>query len=293
MIRISKKINNFIELDIKSLPSLELDLKDCPSIVEIAPIQDSQPRFDKIEQLNLDKLAEQSRYQSTILSASVKIHETLGKSWQGDPASHISQLSRLFNKFIESEKLVLSIPDNENKEKFKKILLASKFQTISEHIKQFIVESSSEKLLPVIDESRPWIRTGDMSAWMTSKKTQPIEFSQINNMVMDSNFEAEFSQHLERLGSSGKILSWVKNDHLGFKIWYVFKGEIKTYYPDFIIKTDKRNFLIIETKGIKKDQDEFKWNAMKEWITAVNNCEFGNWKFETVLTKEDFNKIDV
>ena len=132
-----------------------------------------------------------------------------------------------------------------------------------------------------------------MSAWMTSKKTQPIEFSQINNMVMDSNFEAEFSQHLERLGSSGKILSWVKNDHLGFKIWYVFKGEIKTYYPDFIIKTDKRNFLIIETKGIKKDQDEFKWNAMKEWIIAVNNCEFGNWKFETVLTKEDFNKIDV
>ena len=88
MIRISKKINNFIELDIKSLPSLELDLKDCPSIVEIAPIQDSQPRFDKIEQLNLDKLAEQSRYQSTIF-VSVKIHETLGKSWQEIP-SHIS-----------------------------------------------------------------------------------------------------------------------------------------------------------------------------------------------------------
>ena len=166
--------------------------------------QDSQPRFDKIEQLNLDKLAEQSRYQSTILSASVKIHETLGKSWQGDPASHISQLSRLFNKFIESEKLVLSIPDNENKENSKKFCLLQKPNNIRAY-KQFIVESSSEKLLPVIDESRPWIRTGDMSAWMTSKKTQPIEFSQINNMVMDSNFEAEFSQHLERLGSSGKI----------------------------------------------------------------------------------------
>jgi len=291
VIRISKKINNFIELDIDSMSPLELDLKDCPSIVDIAPIQDSQPRFDKIEQLNLDELAENSRYQSTILSASVKIHETLGKSWQGDPASHISQLSRLFERFIQSEKLVLSIPDNENKEKFKKILLASKSQTISEHLKQFIVETSNEELIPVIDESRPWIRTDDMNPWMTSKKTQPIESSQINNMVIDSNFEAEFSQHLERLSSNGKILSWVKNDHLGFKIWYVFKGEIKTYHPDFIIKIDEENFVIIETKGIKKDQDEFKWNAIKEWVIAVNNGDFANWKFETVFTKEDFNKI--
>ena len=126
---------------------------------------------------------------------------------------------------------------------------------------------------------------------MTSKKTQPIESSQINNMVIDSNFEAEFSQHLERLGSSKKILSWVKNDHLGFKIWYVFKGEVKTYYPDFIIKIDEDNFLIIETKGLKKDQDEFKWNAIKEWVISINNLSLGNWKFETVITKEDFNKI--
>lgn len=291
VIRISKKINNFIQLDIKSIPSLKLDLKDCPSIVEIAPIQDSQPRFDKIEQLNLNALAERSRYQSTILNASVRIHETLGKSWQGDPASHISQLNRLFEKFIESEKLVLSIPDNENKEKFKRILLAQKIQTISEHLKQFIVETSNEELIPIIDESRPWIRTEDMSSWMTSKKTQPINFSHINNMVIDSKFEAKFGQHLERMGASGKILSWVKNDHLGFKIWYVFKGEIKTYYPDFIIKTNDKNFLIIETKGIKKDRDEFKWNAIKEWVIAINNANIGHWKFETILTSDDFNKI--
>lgn len=291
VIRISKKISNLIELNIDSLSPLELDLKDCPSIVEIAPIQDSQPRFDKIVQLNLDALAERSRYQSTILSASVKIHQTLGRSWQGDPASHISQLSRLFEKFIESEKLVLSIPNGENKEKFKRILLAQKIQTISEHLKQFIVETSNEELFPVIDESRPWIRTGDMSPWMTSKKTQPIEFSHVNNMVIDSNFEGKFSQHLERLGAKGDILSWVKNDHLGFKIWYAFKGEIKTYYPDFIVKTGENTFVVVETKGIKKDKDEFKWNAIKEWVIAVNNAGIGNWAFESVLTTDDFNKI--
>jgi type III restriction enzyme len=93
------------------------------------------------------------------------------------------------------------------------------------------------------------------------------------------------------MGKNQKILSWVKNDHLGFKIWYVFKGEIKTYYPDFIVKTDPENFIIIETKGLKKDQDEFKWNAMKEWVIAINNGNFGNWKFESIFKKDEFHLI--
>ena len=292
VIRISKKINNLIELDINSLQTLELDLKDCPSVVEIAPIQDNQPRFDKIEQLNLNALAESSRFQSTILNASVRIHETLGKSWQGDPASHISQLNRLFEKFIHSDKLVLKIPNNENQEKFKKILLAQKIQTISEHLKQFIVETSNEELTPIIDESRPWIRTNDMNPWMTSKKVQKINFSHINNMVVDSKFEGLFCQELERRCKTNNLISWVKNDHLSFRIWYPYKGEIKTYYPDFILKYDEFNFKIIETKGLKKDQDEYKWNAIREWIIAINNQKkYGNWEFLSISNKDEFNKI--
>ena len=292
LIRISKKINNFIELKIDKLPTLDLDIKDCPNVVEIAPTIDNQPRFDQIEQLNLDELAKNSRYQSTILNASVRIHEFLGKSWKGDPASHISQLVKLFDKFISSEKLVLNIPDDENYEKFKKILLSQKIQTIAEHLKQFIIETSNEELIPIIDELRPWIRTADMTPWLTSKKTQPILFSQINNVVIDSKFEGLFAQELERLSNAGKLISWVKNDHLGFKIWYVFKGEIKTYYPDFILKISEDNFLIIETKGLKKDQDEFKWNALSEWCLAINNSKrFGHWEFKKLLNREDFKNL--
>ncbi len=292
VIRVSKKINNLIDLDINSVQTLVLDLKDCPSIVEIAPIQDNQPRFDKIEQLNLNELAENKRFQTIILSASVRINETLGKSWRGDPASHISQLKRLFEKFINSDKLILKIPNNENQEKFKKILLAQKIQTISEHIKQFIVEKSNEELVPIIDEIKPWIRTNDMKPWMTSKKVQKISFSHINNMVVDAKFEGLFCQELERKCKSNHLVSWVKNDHLNFKIWYSYKGEIKIYYPDFILKYDELNFKIIELKGFKKDQDEFKWNAIKEWVIAINNQKkYGSWDFLSILNTDDFNKI--
>ena len=52
-----------------------------------------------------------------------------------------------------------------------------------------------------------------MSPWMTSKKTQPTDFSQINNMVADSNLEAEFCQHLERMGkkSAENIINSIDN----------------------------------------------------------------------------------
>ena len=66
---------------------MELNIRDCPSIVDIAPIQDNQPRFDKIQQLNLDELAEKSISDNY---TSGKIHESLGKEWKGDPASHMT-----------------------------------------------------------------------------------------------------------------------------------------------------------------------------------------------------------
>jgi type III restriction enzyme len=294
VLRVNKQINTLIDLDLKKMNSLELNLKDCPSIVEVAPTIDNQPRFDQIHQIDLDKLAETSRFETTKMQASVRIHEAFGKSWKGDPANHIFQLGKIFDKFINSEKLVLNLPENSEKEKLKKIILSQKIQTISEHIKQFIIETSNSELTPIIDESRPWIKTGNLRPWMTSKKTQKIEFSHINNMVVDSNFEGLFCQELERLGKSKKIYSWVKNDHIDFKVWYVFKGEVHAYYPDFIIKINEKKYLIIETKGNKKDQDEYKWNALKEWCIAVNNqIKFGNWQFKQLYKSEDFKKLDL
>ena len=294
VLRINREINTFIDLDLNKMTTLELNMKDCPSIVEVAPTIDNQPRFDQIKQIDLDKLAESSRFETTKLQASVRIHESFENSWKGDTANHIFQLGKIFEKFIKSDKLIMSIPENSEKEKLKKIMLSQKIQTISEHIKQFIIETSNNELVPIIDKSRSMIRTGDLRPWMTSKKTQRIEFSHVNNMVVDSNFEGLFCQELERLGKNRKIISWVKNDHIGFKIWYVFKGEVHTYNPDFIVKIDNKKFLIVETKGSKQDQDEYKWNALKEWCIAINNLKtYGEWKFTQILKKEEFKKLNL
>lgn len=295
VLRINRKINTLIDINLNEMSELELNMKDCPSIVEIAPTIDNQPRFDQIKQIDLDKLAESNRFETIKLQASVRIHESFGKSWKGDAASHIFQLGKIFEKFINSDKLKIDLPkDDSSSEKLRRIILSQKIQTISEHIKQFIIETSNSDLSVVIDESRPFIKTGDLSSWMTSKKTQKIEYSHINNMVVDSKFEGLFCQELERLAKNKKIISWVKNDHIGFKIWYVFKGEVHAYYPDFIIKIKNDEYLIVETKGIKEDQDEFKWNALKEWCLAVNNeKQYGNWQFKQAYKIEDFKKLKI
>ena len=293
VLRINREINTLVDINLEKMSVLELSMKDCPSIVEVAPTIDNQPRFDQIKQIDLDKLSETSRFETTKLQACVRIHESFGKSWKGDVASHIFQLGNIFDKFINSEKIKFDFDDSNNSKKLKKIILSQKIQTISEHIKQYIIETSNNQLMPVIDKSKPLISTGDLRSWMTSKKTQKINYSHINNMVVDSNFEGLFSQELERIASKEKIFSWVKNDHIGFKIWYVYKGEVHAYYPDFLIKINNENYLIVETKGVKKDQDEYKWNALKEWCLAINNLKnYGNWNFTQIFKKEDFNKIN-
>ena len=45
------------------------------------------------------------------------------------------------------------------------------------------------------------------------------------------------------------VAAWAKNDHLGFEILYVFDGVVRKYTPDFLVKLDNGETLVLETKG--------------------------------------------
>ena len=63
---------------------------------------------------------------------------------------------------------------------------------------------------------------------------------------------------------------WVKNDHFGFEIIYVFDGMMRKYYPDFLIRLSNGKMLVLETKGQETSRDIEKRKALAEWIDAVN-----------------------
>jgi len=170
--------------------------------------------------------------------------------------------------------------------KLKNILIALNLQKITNHIGSFIKSSSSEAPTVVLDPVRPKRSTATAMTWYTSKPSMPVKKSQISHIVIESGWE-KIGLEFER-NRIPELISWVKNDHLGFEIFYLWQGQTHTYYPDFIIKFGNNRYLILEVKGQKTDQDKAKWQAAQEWIRAVNmNGNFGTWEFKALKDPKD------
>jgi type III restriction enzyme len=290
VLRVEHKLNYFLDLAWDKLKTLTLSPEDAPLVVEVAPVIDGKPKYDQISELDLNRLAEEHRLQRLKLQAAVQLHEQFGESWEGDPASHIGQLVELIDRFLGSDKLLLKVPLFQGTEMLKNIVVALNLQKIVNHIGQFVQASSKEAPTAVLDPVRPVRSTATAMTWYTSKPTQPVQKSQISHIVVDSGWESiGFEFERNRIP---QLVSWAKNDHLGFEIYYLWQGQTKTYFPDYLIKFDNNRHLILEVKGQERDQDKAKWAAIEEWVRAVNAAgNFGVWKFEVLKNPKDLFEV--
>ena len=126
----------------------------------------------------------------------------------------------------------------------------------------------------------------------TMRQFRPCEYtrkSHINFCVFDSTWEATESFHL---GNNKNVKAWVKNDHLGFEVLYTFKGVVRKYRPDFVIKLKTGNFLVLEVKGRDSQEDKTKRAFLDEWVRAVNEKGgFGKWSYDVSLNPSDVADI--
>jgi len=98
--------------------------------------------------------------------------------------------------------------------------------------------------------------------------------------VYDSTWEASDAFALE---DSSEVAAWVKNDHLGFEVFYVYRGVVRKYRPDFLVRLRSGDMLVLETKGQSTEEDEVKHKYLEEWILAVNaHGGFGRWRLAVV-----------
>ena len=72
-----------------------------------------------------------------------------------------------------------------------------------------------------------------MRTWYTGKPCEYTKRSHINFCVYDSTWEAAEAFELDR---NDTVDAWVKNDHLGFEVLYVYQGVVRKYRPDFLIR---------------------------------------------------------
>jgi type III restriction enzyme len=148
---------------------------------------------------------------------------------------------------------------------------------------------NTEHLEPLFDRDRPIRSTADMGTWYTGKPCERTKRSHINFCVYDSTWEATESFELDR---NQAVAAWVKNDHLGFEILYVYRGVVRKYRPDFLIRLTSGEYLVLETKGQDTEQDQVKRRFLDEWVRAVNqHAAFGRWHWAVSKNPGDLPDI--
>ncbi len=113
--------------------------------------------------------------------------------------------------------------------------------------------------------------------------------SVFNKIVGDSYFELQFASFLEECDD---IMSYVKNYFaVHFKIDYKdADGNIRDYYPDFIVKLSPNKICIVETKGREDLDDIEKIKRLEQWCDDINEVQ-NKTKFSWAYVKQkDFEK---
>ncbi|MFO7816336.1 MAG: hypothetical protein R6V39_01445 [Desulfovibrionales bacterium] len=149
------------------------------------------------------------------------------------------------------------------------------------HVSRFVQKQNTEKLELCFDQDLPIGSTALMRTWYTTKPCAPTEKSQISHAVYDSVWEKAVADLCEK---EPNIQAWAKNDHLNFKVRYLYRGSSRDFIPDYLIRLANGKTLVLEVKGQDSEQNRAKRSAMQNWIQAVNEAGgFGDWCFEVVF----------
>ncbi|MEW6181731.1 MAG: BPTD_3080 family restriction endonuclease [Bacillota bacterium] len=282
IIRIDHVYKPELKLNVNEVKPLELNAYETPTLAELAPIIEGKPDVTKISEINLEDLGRKYRTQKIVFESAAEVFDQMKPNWKGKREYLLAQVIRLVERFIKSDKIHISPALFNHSEIKRRILLTLNMSKVVHHIWGAIRSENTEAVVPVFDGERPIRSTGDMRPWYTSKPCEYTKKSHINLCVFDSAWEASDAFELDR---NPNVAAWVKNDHLGFEVLYVYKGVVRKYRPDFIIRLITGEFLILETKGQETEQDKRKHESLDEWVKAVNaQGGFGRWRW--AVTRE-------
>ena len=270
-----------LTIDWTTVEPLTLDPAQTIITAEIAPAVGAVADLSKASTIDLERIPEGFRLQRLIFRAALKTSEQLLTSFTGTREFLLFQLVRLVESFLTSDRLV--IPSEYHHDPIRRrILIGLNLDRVVQHLLRHIQQQNTERLAPVFDEEAPIGSTADLHTWYTTKPCQPTRRSQISHAVVDSSWEQYAVNTLEQHPA---VQAWARNDHLGFQIYYLWKGSRRRYRPDFIIRLTSGHHLILETKGQETEQDRAKLAALDLWVRAVNeHGGFGNWLWDILHT---------
>lgn len=147
-------------------------------------------------------------------------------------------------------------------------------------ISENLEHQNNKQLLPIL---APYDTLGSTRYvdFLTTKEVRETVKSHINYVVADTEeWEQGVAKKLEQMD---EVISYVKNQNMGFSIPYEHQGISHQYLVDFIAvleMPDKSKLnLLIEVTGKKDDKKKLKVKTARElWVPSVNNFgKYGKW----------------
>ena len=289
VIRIDHNYRPRLSLEWQKLKPLELDSAQTAKIAELAPIVEGKPDVTKIEAIDLENLAREFRTQRIIFETARDVYDQMQKNWRGGSAFLLAQLVRLVEQFIRSDRISITPALFFRDDLKRRLIITLNMTKVVQHIWEAIRFENTESLEPVFIRDRPIRSTGDMGTWYTGRPCERTARSHINFCVYDSTWEASEAFALDH---APEVAAWVKNDHLGFEVFYVYHGVVRKYRPDFLIRLRSGYMLVLETKGRDSEQNQTKRRFLDEWANAVNaHGGFGRWVGDVSRAPGDIQDI--
>ncbi len=277
VVRIDHVFQPTLMIDWPKVRPLELDAGQTAQVAELAPILEGQPDVTKISRIELERLAGEFRIQRIIFEAARDVFDQMKHDWQGSREVLLAQLVRLTERFIRSDRIAIHPPLFYQDDLRRRLIITLNMSRVVQHIWGAVQQENTERLTPVFDRDHPIRATGEMRTWYTGKPCERTRKSHINVCVYDSAWEASDAFLLD---DSNHVSAWAKNDHLGFEVLYVYRGVVRKYRPDFLVRMNNGDMLVLETKGQDTEQDQVKRRYLDEWTQAVNaHGGFGRWRW--------------
>ena len=289
VVRIERVYRPRLVVDLSQLPVLELNAAESPMLAEMAPIISGKPDVTKIEQISLEELGRKQRMQRIIFETARDVYEQMKPDWKGSREHLIAQLVGIVEKYLASDRNRIHPALFNDDPLRRRILLTLNMTKLVQQVFAAVRQESTESLAPIFDNEHPLRSTGDMRPWHTGRPCERTTRSHISHSVFDSTWEAGEAFELDH---SPHVAAWVKNDHLGFEILYAYKGVVRKYRPDCLVRLKDGVNLVLEVKGQDTDEAKAKHAALNEWVQAVNtHSSFGQWAWTVSYRPGDVKDI--
>ncbi len=289
ILRIDTIYKSSLNINYKEVKPIEINPEDTITEVEMGGVISGDITPAAMSDIDIKQFAERYRLQSVIFRVATNIFGLEKHNWKGNQYDFLSQLLKLTEEFLASDRIVIK-SNLFNQDKVRKnILLTLNISRIIQHFWIAIKDQNAAILTPVFDAERPIRSTSDMPTWYSSKPNEWHEKSHVNYTVFDSTWEANNASIINK---NDLVQAFVKNDHLGFFIKYNYRGILKNYIPDYIIELTNGDKLVLEVKGQDSDENRVKREFLNLWIKAVNETKrFGKWHWAVVFNSSEIHDV--